>query len=432
MNRPWPSLLLAAALGSLLLTARAQRLDLDKDIELEITGEVVQNSLLTYLSPFFGKSTGTDPTQRAPLIVDLTFDKVMVANKEGSDYGITCSPESLCEISGEKTFCKYQNISIYDCQQGSVLTRYRDSKVNDNNLPQLTTFFYNSTLSWDSKFGNRGVFGLSPSSPVWNYFETAYNKQPGQDSIETSLSYRVKDPKNSIDQTRTQLYDSFFTVNGRTGINDPVVKRFDASKFTQWVYEGATVVYSRNNTKTTNICVDNTQNAYFLSTDAANITRSIFTKLCGNPSGCTRSNSDFSKVENLQIKFEASDSKKFTMDVKPEEYLNYDADDSVLIAIQDLSSSSCSNAGPKVTEAVGRLMLTKVEFVVRINGKDNFDIGFNEITYPKDTLFLIILIALGVVILLIIVGIVVASTFSKKRTAEADNADYHKQTGDDN
>lgn len=439
MKRRRPSLLLLVFVAIFQVSVRGQKIDLDKDIELEVSAEVVNSKLVSYLNPFLGRSTSSSSSsQRTSLIVDLTYDRVMIANKKGSSYGIDCTSDLYCEISGYKDVCTYQEVPVYDCQQGSVLVKFKEAKVIDPNIAQMTTFFYNSSVFWENRLGKYGVFGLSPNSPIWTYFEAAYNKQPGQEYIETSLSYGVKDVKNAIDPSRVELSDSYLTVNGRAGINDPVVQTFSRIKYpTLWVYDGATIAYSSKNTKkNVSVCVDNTQQAYFLSNNASEITKSILMKLCGRNDSCNRSESNLNNLEVMSIAFSGLNDKKFTMSIKPEEYVNFDGQDKAIIGIQDLSSSKCSEA-IGVSNAIGRLMLTKIEFVVRViksqtNESISLQMGFNEISYPKDTVFLIILIVLGVIILLIIAGIMIASSLAKKKATDDDSEKYHKAEEVDN
>ena len=95
------------------------------------------------------------------------------------------------------------------------------------------------TKAWEDQNGMSGVIGLGPRSPFWNYIISAYNRQAGQDYIEVSASYKVKDIKQAVDGAAIELADSRFTINGRSGINEPIVKRFDNNKYNEWVYEGA-------------------------------------------------------------------------------------------------------------------------------------------------------------------------------------------------
>jgi hypothetical protein len=440
MKRRRSNILLIAVLSTLLITLNGQKLDLDKDIELDIAGEVIGNKLVTFLSPYFGRSAASPAvSQRASLIVDLTFDRVMIANKQGSTYGIQCTQDLFCEISGFKDACIYQEVPLYDCQQGSVLVKYKETKVNDYSIAQMTAFFYNSTDFWETRLGKHGVLGLNPSSPVWSYFDAAYNKQPGQESIESSLSYKVKDSKTSLDPSTLVLTESFFTVNGRAGINDPVLQSFNRSKYqTAWVFEGATINYDgKTERKNSSLCVDNTQNAYLLSANASAIKSAILTTLCGRSDACTRAKSDLSKLSDITVGFTGTDGKKFTMSVRPDEYVNFDAKDNAVVGVQDIAGSKCSAVGHGVSDAIGRLMLTKIEFVVRVYKVEDrqtirLEIGFNEISYPKDLVFLIILIVLGVIILLIIMGIMIVSSLAKKKATEEESDRYHKPEDVDN
>lgn len=406
----------------LVVQALSLKIELDKNIELEITGELVQNRSYSVLQPYLGRMTeGSTNGQRMPLIADLTYDKLMIANVAGSSYGIDCQPELLCEIDGYRCVCDYRFVSVFECQAGRVLLRYKDDKAVDDNVEQIDAFFFNSTAEWEEEYGKQGVFGMSPSSPIWNYFVTAYNRQAGQEEIETSLSYKLKDYKTSADERYVQLTESYFTVNGRSGINEPIVQRFKKNRYKLWVYEGATVILNRNDTREDQkLCVDNTRNAYFIVKDVNELKRKILFDLCMSVEECSKATSNLKNVDPLQIKLESSDRKSFVMVVKPEEFINFDESGKAIIALEDLRESSCKFASDSVeiTMGIGRLMLTKIEFVVRVVDENTFDIGFNEINYPKDTVFLIILIVLGAIIGLIIIGILIASTISQKKTHE--------------
>ena len=418
------------ALGLILKVVSTQKIELDKNIELNIEGFLMKNKTHSVLPPFFGKDQADSVSgQKTDLIADLTYDHLLLPRSNGSSYGVRCEPELLCDITGLKEVCKYGPVSVYDCQSGSTLLRYKDGKAVDANVQQIEAYFYNSTQFWESQLGKHGIFGMSPSSPIWNYFATAFNMQQGQEAIETSLCYRVKDYMSSVEDSLVQLTDSFFTVNGRYGINEPVLQRFKKNTYSQWVYEGATLTYNRNAIRNeVNICVDNTQNVYFFSKDAVDLKRQILKNLCDNETQCHKSQSNMKKIDPLIFQIGKSGTKAFSMSIKPEEFINFDASERAIIAIGDIADSKCKDAGDKVDNGIGRLMLTKIELIVRIVGPDSFDIGFNEITYPKDTIFLIILIVLGVIIVLVILGIIIASIMSQKRAEEQGSTSYAKHT----
>lgn len=430
MKRRRLSLLLAWLTLALAGVLRCQKIELDRDIEMEIGGNLVGNTLVTFVTPFMGRaSEGSTTSQRTSLILDTTFDRLLIADLTGSDYGLNCQPDLYCQITGPKDVCKYRtapDTPLYDCRQGSVLLKFKESKVSDPNIAQIEAYFYNSTEPWVRNYGKQGVFGLSPSSPLWSYFKAAYTIQPGQDDIETSVAYRLQGTKGA-DPAQAGLVSSYFTVNGRMGINDPVVQRFNTS-YSAWVMDGASMSGSPSSLYTkVPVCVDNTQHSFVLFKNSSTVLKEIRQKLCGRPDACLSSQSDLSKVDPMTFTIAGDQGKTIEVTVAPEEFVVFDQQGNDKIAIGDIGASKCGSVD-SVGFAVGRLMLTKVEFIVRVTSSDKgplFDVGFNEITYPNDTIFLVILIVLAVIILLIVGAIVIASSVAKKKGLE-DSPDKYR------
>ena len=117
-------------------------------------------------------------------------------------------------------------------------------------------------------------------------------------------------------------------------------------------------------------------------------------------------------------------------EIKPEEYVSFNSNDQAVIAIEEYSSSSACSGLPDVSSGVGLLFLTKVEFIVRIEDANKYSIGFNETEYPNDTIFLVILIVLGAIILAIIIGIIFANIIKKKKSEQVAEGEVYVKAQD--
>lgn len=414
---------------------RGSQLDLVKDIQLEIQGPVNQTSSYPVtISALWGVDPANNRQgQTIPAILDVSFNYLMLAQRTSesqSSFGITCENTYDCEIYGPQAACIYSGVDVSpNCQDAGAMLQFQDFKNVENSAPTVAFKLFSPNEYWVGNYSKNGVFGLGPLSPFWNYLNANFTKQDAQQYIEVSVAFKTQDTTNSIDPSRVQFTDSYLTVNGRFGINEPVVQPFVLKSnqtfgaFPVWVFSDAQVNYqSAGIDRKSALCVDNTANAFFISADAIAIKRQVSRQLCNADGGCVKSNSTLSNVKPIKISFSNSE-KSFSMQVTANEFINFDPDTgAALIGIVDIAGTKCAlESGFNIIDGVGRLFLTKVEFIVRIANDNSFQIGFNEISYPNDTLFLIVLLILAFVILAIIVGIMIVSFLERKRTRTSSN-----------
>ena len=426
-------------------------IEMDKDIQLPISGlSLDKNSAMhSTVMPIFGRDQNQmNSGQNIPVILDLTSNSILVADNTvgtGGSYGINCQQSNACfSNAATSTTCSYDGVKTEACEDPcKVLMRFNQVLVSGQTMgsyPTLTFSMYTSNPLWETAFGNNGVLGLSPTSAFWTYLNNGFNKQQGQEFIDVSTSYGVSDSTSVLTNSNSLISNSFLTINGRVGINDPIIRNFNNAYSNLWVFEGTTTSFSRNDVRpNANLCVDNTRRSYFMVPDAASVKSALFEKMCGNKTGCAKVNSNMEALDNFKVTLTSSDGKSIDINIKPQEYVNFDSNSNAVIGIEDFTNSECAQAYPlnssNTNLGVGLLFLTKVEFIVRLTGIDSttqlpsFQVGFNETTYPNDTIFLTILIALGAIILAIIVGIIFANS-CKKKDLEKNHAEEYRREED--
>lgn len=430
----------------LLVLSRVQntQLELEKDMQLEIQGPVSKTNLFpAIITPLWGLDPAdTRQPQQVPAVLDVSYNYIMMPQKTpGSpdSFGITCQSPSNCDIFGAQPSCIYGSVDVSaNCYDASVELQFQDFKDTDANPPMIPfKLFTPSTQDWLDNYGKNGVFGLGPLSPFWAYVNNNFTKQDSQGYIEVSVAYKTQDTTKALNSATVQFADSYLTINGRFGINEPVMQPFSLKSnqsftaYPVWVFAGAQINYlSGNIDRKGSLCVDNTQNTFFITADAVALKQSVSKQLCGLNTGCVKSNSNVKNVKPIKISFSNSE-KSFSMSVSADEFINFDpTSGDAIIGITDIQNTKCAIGSQfLVNDGIGRLFLTKVEFIVRINNDNTLEIGFNEISYPNDSLFLIILIALAAVILVIIIGIMVMSIIDKRKAKAAQS---QRQTTDTN
>jgi hypothetical protein len=410
-----------------------QQWTLAKNMATDLLGVNLPNGqFVTTISPSITvNATMNTNGQNTPLVHDLTFENIYVPNTATSTYGITCNSTVVC-TPGAAAVCSYNGVTPTCVSAQSVLRFAPEAYNSTMTYPQLTFSLFDGTTAWATANGQNGVFGLSPASPFWPYLNLAFKPEPGQTYIETSTNYKLVDANNQFDLTKIAITDSHFIVNGRYGINEPVIKAFNNTAYPYWVYDGANISFWSDDDGRSNVsmCVDNTQNNFFFVSDYAGIVGHVVKQLCGGASSdtvCTKNNSNVANVDNLKITLDDG-SNKFSLNLGAKEFISFDANGNAIIGIGKLSNSlKCATT--TAPYGVGRLFLTRAEFIVRLNPNGSFSIGFNEISYPNDMIFLIILIVLGCLILAIILSIIFINS-CKRKPEEGATDDYAKKEDD--
>lgn len=397
------------------------KLTLDKNTLVKIYSTITGLKTGTSVQPIIGaNSSDSSKGQNASLIVDFGFDGIFMPNLGTSTYGINCEESLACSVYGQPADCSYKNGEKVTCLTAGTILRFADIKLIDKSISQVHFQLFTSSASWVKENGENGLFGLSPQSKFWNFLLSTYSVQPGQSYIEVSISYKLEKLNSSeIDGPK-----SFLALNGRLGVNDPILQEVD-SVGSVWTYKN--ILFNDTNAeRRTDVCIDNTADIYFLVTDAQVLKDNLNRKLCGNGK-CTNINSDVTRLESLFVTV-GSDNQKFKVEITPQEYVRFEKDGVATLLIDDISTSFYCSAS-QAKDAVGRLFLTKTEFVVRVSGfgaQPTFQIGFNETEYPDKSLYFYILLGLGCLVLVVIIGIfiynAVKKNIAKKGNLEGDYA----------
>jgi hypothetical protein len=433
--------------------SQTNTMELGKDTEVPLSGSLVNtNDSISSIAGFIMGMTPSQPSngQNISMYVDLTYGSILVPGSTSGEPGLQCTEANACTVGTKADTCTYamngQNGISVQCEVDSqVLLRFKPTELTSTSQwPSVNFNLFTSSDKWQAAFGQNGIFGLSPSSGFWSYLNTAFTKQQGQDYIDVSTSYTFNDLTKVLYRSGSRFQESFLTVNGRRGINEPIVRSFNNKYNNLWVFDQATVALSRYNiTQSASLCVDNTRRTYLLLQNANDHKNSILTKMCGSTTPCNKNNANLGALDNFKITLtsDGTDQKSIDVYIRPNEYVNFDDQGLVYIGIDDITNSQCKSAYTTLSDStmgVGLLFLAKAEFIVRIpqnTQTTTFEVGFNETTYPSDTIFLTILIALGVIILGIIVGIIFANSCRKKdgeKQKDSPGEDYAKAKDVDN
>ena len=126
---------------------------------------------------------------------DFGFSSIYAgAAQDNWANGVTCDDKFQCKIENDAN-CNY-NGSTMACKSASAAFRFGEpSDAPEKGFGDRRISFnlmQGDMKNW--KYGNTGVLGMSPVSPIWNYIRTAY-KGSG-DYTEVSLYYQYKNKDN--------------------------------------------------------------------------------------------------------------------------------------------------------------------------------------------------------------------------------------------
>lgn len=411
----WP------AISSLMITNQSddKRLELPSNIKREIKGQLKDNIFISTVNLVMGidqdiPSSGV----HLPMILNLTQELVMVSNTtktaDMTEFSLPCTPALSCFSSNFTAPCMQ-----YNCRRSHTLLRFVEQGLSSGYDKKDTSQGIGfSLLVGDKARGDEvvGILGLHKLSPFWKYLFEEYKTQKVTSSNEinqnrhqqviVSIVYGVKNPHKMLFPNKVQLTDSFFTINGRYSSSKMVWAPFDFTH-DKWVFPSAILdfhpVFSK---RKANLCIDNGANHYLLFDRVTyqNLVKSYSQQLCGQPFGCTLSNSDTSNVRSLRVFLaqrerggldgslkkasktiksldsweSAPDNENITVILTPKELVNYDELGEVRFGFGDIRESDCAN-DKTIDFAVGRWFLTKVEFSIIADLKE----GFSENEKPS-------------------------------------------------
>lgn len=276
-----------------------------------------------------------------------------------------------------------------------------------------------TTQVWN--LGDNGVLGLSKNSALWSYLQT-FKHGDLQTMFLVGLSYHTdsNDLYNLDDTTLNQSFfddyykNSVLVINGKLNPSFPDVLMNATNSASddlknKWTFD--TIELSGDETgKKYNLDADPkifvnkgelvtlTNNGKFLfaltSEKYNQIKNFIAGKICPNEylENCTKDNVDLKSAPELKLKVFGKDideeASTHTFSFESKDYLYFDKNNQINLAIKDVSDQEHQNVcGKTTTLCLGRILLTKLELVIKVDyATKNISVGFLENTYNFDDL----------------------------------------------
>ena len=398
------------------------KMDIQSNIWMEIEGyRSIDNEYVTYVRMILGiynndRKTGV----YVPMILDTTFDDIYVLddNNDGKT-GSICTSNNMCSTNYTKEYkCVYKDGYSNTCYVSHSYMRFIQSDIDYTSIDMIDFKLVNTSDGWVNRYGRNGVIGINRNSNIWMYIYKAYDNH----IYDISMYYKIDDYSRVLDTAHTDIHDSLWIINGRYEMNEPIRQQYIVSDaYDTWIYHNMDI--SISNTYTVNgvrSCIDNTVNSYVMIPDAKTTVSNILYTLCGNRDVCYMNNSHMNRLTDIVITYNGyrhDDVDKDSVNIRPDEYINYLDSGTVVVGISDISSSyACSkDIDNKYADiGLGRLFFSKVEFIIRYNTTNIndtntiFSLGFNKIIYPNNTIFIIVLIILSIVIVILFICILIA------------------------
>lgn len=146
--------------------ASCQRLFLEKNLALPISGVVIQNSLVSRVDILWSiDKSNMLKGQYQMMTLDMTSDSIIAMNKTNDTfYGLLCNDETRCVQSNDTTAVQY-GINQLNCSNSSTLARFQEIALpQDFKTTGLSFMLCNETKTWKMNVGQGGVLGLNSNS----------------------------------------------------------------------------------------------------------------------------------------------------------------------------------------------------------------------------------------------------------------------------
>ena len=400
-------LLPSVVIGLLLHVVMAQtsKLSLSSNLAAKLTGSRAGLNFFTVATPTFTVDPNNNTLgQPAKEIVDLTFGDVYVLEKANSNDGIDCTTAYQCTTLGADT-CGYQGQPV-TCSKAASLMRFEPVAAEDKAINTLTFKLLTPDNDYLAKYGQNGVWGLSPKSTFWDFLEKTYKQN---DAIDVSYRLAIKSDEDMYKLSTIELDEkSQVTLNGRLETTDQAFADFD-TQYSAWVWPNAKVsLTSGKPNNSMAICVDNTINSYFLihDDDFKTLRNHVYGQLCDldedSDDFCYKNNSNFANVDDMEITFNGNDKKSVNINLGAFDFIHYDNEETAIFGVDKLSKSSICSQQKDVRYAVGRLFFTKAELTIRSQGSGKFQVGFSKVKRETSIILPILLLVVGIILILAI------------------------------
>jgi hypothetical protein len=404
--------------------AQSAKLTLSSNLALKLFDGRASSSYFTVANPTFTiDKTNSTQGQQAKEIVDFGFDKVYVLAKTGQNEGIDCKLENQCQETAVDT-CAYNGQTV-SCSKATTLMRF-EPVAADGSTNKLSFNLVTPDGNWISKFGQNGVWGMSPKSPFWDFLDKTYRQG---DSLDLSYKLALKSDDDMYRTDTIALDDkSQLTLNGRAETTDTAWTDVNAS-YSAWVWPNAKLTLTSgkpNNSMP--VCIDNSVNAYFMVSeeDYDNLRDHVNGQLCEIEDGedyCYKNGSNFANVDDMEITLSGNDKKSVSVNLGAFDFIHYDSQDRGLFGVEKLSASALCSQQKGVQFAVGRLFFTKAEMTIRSLSGGKFQLGFSKVKRETSIILPILLLVIGIVLILAIATIAYTQL---PREEKKENGEYEE------
>jgi hypothetical protein len=363
------------------LTQLSQNIELSLSKVLSTSGT---QSMSLSSSVLFGiVDAQNNQGQSQSMIVDLNFNQIYVPDGTTSKFGITCDPNMQCSSVGQQTALPSYGGLTPQGKSASTFFRFDGSTSANSTMPTSLDFSLASLNSdWTAQFLQNGLLGMGPTSPLWPFLKSTYSF--GQDHLDITFHLQVKDSTVIYDLNKVELSTSSkLIVNDQSTSDSTFTPSMVYTPGQPWSLMNSTIRFSKSFTSpSTSVCIDNSAQAFFMVSSKyySQIVQNIYQQLCGNTTGCQKSNTRVADLDNIILTVPSENGgSPYVLTLLGKEFVDFDSQDNTLIGISPLESSqSCSIPG--IDFGLGRLLLTQIDVTLRMMSEkpNTFKIGVRD------------------------------------------------------
>lgn len=347
------------------------------------------------------------------MIVDIGYSDVLIPNGQTGTFGIACEAKDSCFVGLHSGTCSYgfKDKATFPCIDAKAFLRFSNSSLDNKKVVPLGFNLFQGDDNFSKKYSAKGVLGLSPSSPFWNFLISAFEKIDGEDYIAVSLYYNIEKKGLSYDISKVDYSTSHLVVNGRYTTTEQVAMKV-VNNQTYWQIPNVTYSLLNQKEEKRSVCVDNSSSqVVFFSKQYEDLIKQVSQKLCGKDSGCKKDESETDKINLSYFKFKGDDGSELRIEIDGSDLVGWSSDDTAIIGIGDIKqSSACENE----EIAFGNLFYTKIELSLRVKDGPQFEIGVSKNNSPTVWIYFICFGILVADLILVVLGTLAMRKFLAK------------------
>lgn len=368
-------------------------------------------------APFImGQHQEADTTdgQTMNMTIDLSSPTILLPNADvesQSTYGFKCKAAESCTVSHGENICRYNDTQGL-CIDAYAPLRFSSKEAIDTSSYSLKFQLMQDVHRWT--IGKNGVLGLAPTSEFWTYITSAYRQSSQFNFIQLSFNYEIIDPATAFNLSALMLQNSQIDINNLLVMVGAIVK--DQKSSIYWSIDG--LQFYTNHTdpgSAYNTCVVNTANNYLYYVNFnSQLKGNLLYQLCGSYQSCSEKQSVVGDVENLYLILprEGNNGSTVKIVLDPNEFIKFDADSNAVFTIGDIADLPPELCPEDTQLAIGRLMFTKVNFIIRAYPDGTFQVGLYS---PGQEFYIFVLMTCLVFgnLLIIVLSLLVLKTINR-------------------